>query len=142
MLASLSDINLQLPDGVDMPNGQDTPYQVDAESIIRGYLAGVVDRTTLAQWVSPDTTPTMIRGIAGRLIASGWYGNKTGQNSQETPNWSTNKYAEGMRMLMDIVRGVVDLQLDTETVNDFTSDDFFPNDASGVESVFKLSDLV
>lgn len=124
-----------------MPNGQDTPYQVDAESIIRGYLASVIDPTTLSQWTSPDTTPMMIRGIAGRFIAAGWYGNKTGQNSQETPNWATNKYREAMSLLMDIVRGVVDLNLTTETANDFTSDDFYPNDASGVESIFKLSDL-
>lgn len=141
MLASLSDINLQLPDGVDMPNGQDTSYQVDAQSIIRGYLASVIDPATLAQWISPDTTPIMIRGIAGRFIASGWYGNKTGQNSQDTPNWATNKYKEAMGMLMDIVRGVVDLELTTVTSNDFTSDDFYPNDASGVKSIFNLSDL-
>jgi hypothetical protein len=142
MLASLNDINLQLPDGVSMPNGQDTPYQVDAEAVIRGYLASVIDRTTLAQWTSPETTPLMIRGIAGRFIASEWYGNKTGQNSQEASTWASTKYKEAMGLLMDIVRGVVDLELDTDTSNDFTSDDFYPNDGSGVESIFKLSDLV
>jgi hypothetical protein len=74
ILASLADINTHLPDDkIRMDDADDDALQIDAQRLIRGSLTGVFTPVIISGWATPDDTPELIRGIAGRFIAAKWY---------------------------------------------------------------------
>lgn len=100
----------------------------DAERIIRGFLAGVIDSTVLALWTTPAATPETIRAVAGRLTAALIYRTRFSEQSIDDPQFAQNKYDEAMGMLMKVVSGEIPLPgVDT---TQFDNTYFWPNDTT------------
>lgn len=142
-LASLDDINTHLPeDKLSLTEGTDDRFQIDAERIVRGYLAGAIPPVTLAAWVDPDSTPELIRAIVGRLIAAAYYAQRYSEDSTEVPEYAQDLYNKAISQLERIQAGTLelvdidDLTLLTSNVS-FDSDDFYPNDTAP-EPVFRM----
>jgi hypothetical protein len=130
MFASLDDVNMHLPtDKLEMEEPELDLFGLDADRIIRGYLAGVVPGITLAAWTSPESTPELIRAIAGRFIAAFWYRERYSEDSLEDPAYAQTKYNEAMALLQGVISGsiilveVPDIGIGTH----FSADDFYPN---------------
>lgn len=128
-LASLEDINTHLPsdkfkatDG----NPEITLFQIDVETVIKGYLSSVFTQAALLLWASPATTPKYIRSVAGRLIAAFYYAKKV---SEDLPDWDRTYpqrlYDEAMKMLEDVRTGDVILVEVGEEVGTAFDDSFF-----------------
>lgn len=132
-LASLDDINLFLPvDKIKVDTAKYVPFQLDAERIIRGYLAGYFTPATLATWVDPDSTPGLIRAIVGRIVAAFYYRERYAEDQLDDPKYAQNLYDTAMQFLRDIMAGilVVEEVTDQPTTDRLTSDDFWPNDTT------------
>jgi Bacteriophage Mu, Gp36 len=113
----------------------------DAERIIRGYLAGVFEPATLASWIDPDSTPVVIRAIAGRLTAALIYRTRYSEDSLDDPEYAQNKYNEAMDMLMKVINGQIVLEeVDDDVATPFDGTWFTPNDASTDIPKFAMSD--
>lgn len=141
--ASLDDVNMHLPtDKLEMEQPQLDLFGIDAERIIRGYLAGVFTPATLASWADPDSTPELIRAIAGRFIAAFYYRERYSEDSLDDPEYAQFKYNEAMNLLMGVIGGSLDL-IDTaepSTVGGhFTAEDFYPNN-SDPGPIFTMDD--
>ncbi len=129
-LASLEEINEQLPeDKAQVAEAKYDPFQLDAERIVRGTLAGVLPRATLATWLDPDSTPQLIRAIVARLVAAFAYRKLYSEDSLEDPTFAQNKYNEAMSFLQQIVDGKMQFEeMDTAIVQGhFASGDFYPD---------------
>lgn len=129
-LASLEEINDQLPeDKAQVVEAKYAPFQLDAERIVRGTLAGVIDRAVLATWVDPDHTPQLIRAIVARLVAAFAYRKLYSEDSLEDPTFAQNKYNEAMSFLQKLVEGKMELEeLDSTVVQGhFGRGDFYPD---------------
>lgn len=136
LYASLDDINTHLPPGkAEIEDAEDDLLQVDAFRFIRSKLVGTFATTTLALWVSPATTPEVIRAIAGRLIAAKWYMEIYAEDSDEDAAYAQRLYDEAMMMIQQILDGLVTV-LDPVTGEPYpdvntgmlTEASFFPND--------------
>lgn len=131
-LASLEDINQHLPAStLQITELEDDPWQTDAERVIRGYLSNVYSAATLALWVAPNSTPPLIRSIAGRLVAAWFYASKVSGETTEFPEYARVKYTEAISFLEGIQSGDITVEgiAEVVTVGDhITSDDFYPND--------------
>jgi hypothetical protein len=134
LLASIEDVNTFLPPNVQVQDSS-AQLQVDAQRLIRAQLAAVYPPTTLALWVNPDSTPELIRAIAGRLIAARYYAELISQESgDEVPGYALSLYTEAIMMLASIKDGsliVVDVNGDPIIGNSTDLDpslDVFPND--------------
>jgi len=134
MLATLADINTHLPDDrLRATDGDENIafFQIDVERTIKGYLSTVYSTTIIASWDEPDNTPEFIRGIAGRLIAAYWYSKQTSESIGDWDGTYPQRiYDEAMKMLNDLVLGVVDLGLTEEAGTQFSRDWFLPNSSS------------
>lgn len=112
----------------------------DSERIIRGYLAGVFEAATLASWVDPDNTPSVIRAIAGRFTAALIYRTRYSEDSLDDPEFAQNKYNEAMDMLMKVISGEIVLEeVDDDTANPFDNTWFEPTNDSDPPK-FAMSD--
>jgi len=139
-LATLDDVNMFLPtDKLEMEAPILDLKGVDAQRIIRGYLASVYSATTLAGWTDPTETdplvvgyvPQLIRAIAGRFIAAFYYRERYSEDSLENPQYAQGLYDEAMALLMGIINGTIvldDVVEEPETSTSLTSADFWPND--------------
>lgn len=127
--ASIGDINLHLPnDKLIVDDGQYPDLELDAERIVRGYLVGSYSPTTLAGWTSPETTPGLIRGITGRLVAAFYYRKRYSEDSLRDPEYAQVKYNEAMKLLNDITAGILELDIaDPDVTGDLIQSDFWPN---------------
>lgn len=118
-----------------VPDDKEKAYE-DADRIVRGYLAGVLDAATLNSWDTPANTPPQIRAIAGRFVAAAIYRLRFGQASVQDPAYAQVKYNEAMAMLQGVIDGSVVLtDPDTgEPIEDISTDFgntyFLPNDES------------
>lgn len=135
LYASVADINTHLPiDKAQITDGDDDLLQVDTYRFIRARLAGSFAATVFATWVDPDTTPEVIRSIAGRLIASKWYATLYAEDSMDDAVFAQRLYNEAMGMIDGIITGqvtVVDPGGTTLTTGGILSEDsFWPNDDS------------
>jgi len=101
----------------------------DAERIVRGTLAGVIDSAELSSWVDPDSTPEIIRAAAGRLCAALIYRLRFGGQGFEDPEYAQVKYNEAMAILNGIIAGTIAVDGVLEASIDNTW--FQPNDATG-----------
>jgi hypothetical protein len=142
--ASLDDVNMHLPtDKLEMEGPELDLFGLDAERVIRGYLAGVIAPTTLAGWASPTQTPELIRAIAGRLIAAFYYRERYSEDSLDDPLYAQVKYNEAMELLRGVISGTVVLVEAPETSTvlgaHFSSEDFYPN-ATDDGPIFTMDD--
>jgi hypothetical protein len=133
-LADLEDINVHLPtDKIEVDSAQYVLLQLDAERIVRGYLAGQVASTTLATWDTPEHTPEIIRAIAGRLVAAFWYRKRYSEDSLEDPQYAQNKYNEAVLWLQNIINGIMvipDADGEVPQGGVYTNLDFWPNEGT------------
>lgn len=143
MYASLDDVNRYLPtDKLEMSSPELALFGLDADRIIRGYMAGIFAPTTIALWTSPETTPELLRSIAGRLIAALWYKERYSEDSLEVPAYAQDLYNEAIAIINGIVSGSIILSDVVEVASTgerFTTDDFFPNAAEG-NPMFSVND--
>lgn len=143
ILATLEDVNGFLPDLVEITDGDDKQFQVDAQRVIKSQLAGVFTPLVLTGWDTPAHTPQLIRGIAGRLIAAKWYAQQFSQETTLIPAFAQSLYNEAIGMLSQIKAGtliVIDDSnnpIGTGSALDLTSADLNPNNASS-EPVFTM----
>jgi hypothetical protein len=145
-LASLEDIQTHLPeDKLDIQGSDVETLQIDVRRIIKGYLSGVSPFTpqVLADWADPDSTPEYIRAIAGRLIAAAYYAKRYSEDEGGVPGYAQNLYDTGMRMLLAVVTGAVELEEVSVTFEgSLTSGDFWPNDSTPGGPLFKIGDPI
>lgn len=144
-LASADDIQVHLPaDKLIVSDDDAASLQKDVLRIIRGYLAGVFEPTVLASWVSPATTPELIRSIAGRLIASFYYARRYSEDDTDVPEYAQSKYNEAIAMLTRIAAGTLVL-LDAagtttlDTTTNLSTLDFYPRDDTN--RAFSMGDV-
>lgn len=138
ILASLADINVHLPDDkAKMQDSDDNELQVDVARYIRSLLSGFFSAATLVSWNSPDNTPELIRGIAGRLIASKYYATLYSEDVDDVSKFAQWLYNQANAMIDQIRTGsmiildVNDTPIPIEGGISLTADDFWPNDSSG-----------
>lgn len=108
IMASNDDVNAFLDGTVVYATDENTDLiQISISRIIRGYLARIYDTALLAGWSTPDTTPDIIREIAGMLIASQLYIDKiSGQEfTVYDQHYAQILYNRAMQMLQMIVDG-------------------------------------
>lgn len=108
MYADLKDVNTHLPqDKLPMDSSELPLFGLDADRIIRGYVGGVISIITINAWADPDTTPELIRAIAGRLIAAAFYSERYAENSNEDAAYAQGLYNQAIGQLMGIQNGTV-----------------------------------
>lgn len=137
ILASLDDINVHLPDDkAKMEDSDDNSLQIDVARYVRSLLSGFFSAETLVSWVSPATTPDIIRSVAGRLIAAKWYATLYSEDIGETSNYAQDLYNQANMMIDGIRTGVIvvvdvdNVPVPSVGVASLTSDDFYPNDSA------------
>lgn len=136
ILASLADINTHLPDDkIRMDDADDDALQIDAQRLIRGSLTGVFTPVIISGWATPDDTPELIRGIAGRFIAAKWYAERYAEDIPDASSFAQALYNEAISMIEEIRTGtlvVTDDLGDPLTSLSATSSDasFWPNDST------------
>jgi hypothetical protein len=144
-LADLEDINVHLPsDKIEVDSAQYDRLQLDAERIVRGYLAGQVASITLASWTTPESTPELIRAITGRLVAAFWYRERYSEDSLDDPGYAQVKYNEAILWLGNIINGTMVLpDSDGEVLvgGVLTELDFWPNDSTPGPAFTMTQDL-
>lgn len=143
-LCNDADVQIHLPvdklNVEEVPDDKERAYE-DAERIVRGYLAGVVDAAELATWDigTPNTVPDIIRAIAGRLAAAEIYRVRYSEASLEDPMRGQVLYQQAMDMLNNIISGAIVLPgVDPGTQFDNTY--FFPNDGETDTPKFTMAD--
>lgn len=116
ILATLDDINANLPSIDDKPVIEATDestalIQLSVARVVRGYLSGVVDSTTLMSWDSPDNTPDIVREIASMLIAAQVYFNYAARTNLtiDDDNFAQRMYDKAVALLQRIVDGLISL---------------------------------
>lgn len=114
LLASLEDINANLPSDANVPVVVATEdntglIQISIARVIRGYLSRVMDNNILLAWVNPVTTPDIIREVAAKLIASQLFFNRNAEQSLDIDekSFAQIKYDEAMAILNNIIAGTV-----------------------------------
>lgn len=132
LFADLDDINAHLAyDKIKMQDGQDDLLQIDAYRLIRSRLSATFTLALVDLWVDPDTTPEMIREIAGKLIAAKWYAQLVSEDEPDGSAYAQGLYNEAIASLEDIRSGnitIIDadgLELTTDTIS---TTSFWPND--------------
>jgi hypothetical protein len=121
----------------DIPDDRNQIY-LDAERIVRGYLAGVIDSSVLAAWTTPTATPGIIRTITGKLCAAEIYRVRFSEQSLDDPKFAQNQYNEAMALLKGIVAGDIRVE-GVEDTTQFDNTYFEPNDASTDPPKFLMS---
>jgi hypothetical protein len=107
ILASINDINGELPDLVKITDADDMQYQIDAKRLINSQLAGIFSPATLQSWITPDVTPGLIRLIAGKLIASQHYAIQFSQENTDRSSYAADLYAAALQMIAGIRSGML-----------------------------------
>jgi len=108
IMATLDDVNAHLDGEVIEATPDNTDLiQVSVARMIRGFLSGLFDATTLMSWATPSTTPDTIREIASMLIAARVYFNEAARTSViiDDQNFAQRLYDQAMDMLQKIVDG-------------------------------------
>jgi len=92
-------------DKIDVTDQNASKVKIDADRLIRGYLTGVFTPVTIAGWTTPDNTPEMIRGIAGRLSAAFLYRSIYSEEQEAIPEYAQELYNEAIALLEAIKTG-------------------------------------
>ena len=120
----------------EIPDDRLDAYE-DAERIIRGYLAGVFEAATLAAWTDPESTPSQIRAIAGRLAAAKIYRVRFSENSLTDPEYAQVLYNEAMSMLQMVIDGDLILD-DVEDVGLVFDNTYFEPNNDSLDPIFTM----
>lgn len=140
--ASLKDVNKHLPD--DKYYAQDADIVdpgIYADRLIRSRLGGIVDTDIIALWVSPDTTPEIIREVSGLLVAAKLYGEAAAEDEADGSAYAQSLYDEAIRILdeiregISVIIGVDEIPIDTTSIDG----SFWPNDTTQ-PSFFTVAD--
>jgi len=108
MFASNADIqNFLGDDKIIVTDALAAKPNIEAERLIRGQLAGLFTPLTMSGWNSPENTPELIRGIAGRLAAAFIYRATYSEEGTDVPEYAQVLYNEAIQMLMDIKDGTL-----------------------------------
>lgn len=145
LLASNDDVQTFLGnDKFTVDDGNSGKEQVEAYRLITSQLNGVFTTAIIATWITPATTPGIIRSIAGRIVAAYLYRNAFINEAVEVNDAEYGQilYNEAIKMLAAIRSGmlvVVDADNNPIAVSglDMTMDDFYPN-ASTPGPVFTM----
>lgn len=136
IMASLEDINAEL-DGevIEATSDNSALVQINVARMIRGYLSKVVPATTTAAWVTPETTPDIIRVCAAKFIASQVYFNYAARTSLtvDRDSFAQRRYDEAMAILTGMIEGTIDIGAGapvTVPAALIGAQDFFPQDAT------------
>lgn len=113
-LANASDAQTWLDNAkVTISDGDDSLEQNAAEALVRGYLSNKIDSTTLAAWniSTPTSIPTVIRLIAGKLVAAFRIRRLVSESkiSQGQLSYGQLLYNEAMALLNDVICGKLNL---------------------------------
>ena|SRR6266566_6334867 len=150
--ATLDDVNMHLPaDKLEMKQPTLGLVGVDAERIIRGYLANVYTAVTLAGWTDPTETdptspgyvPRLIKAIAGRFIAAFYYRERYSEDSLDDSQYAQIKYNEAMALINGIIAGTItldDVIEEPNTGEGYSAEDFYPNRADVDPAFFSVND--
>lgn len=119
---SLDDVNLSGP-------------QLEAQRLIKSALAGVFDVAIITTWDSPDTTPGIIRNIAGELVAAYVYRDAYSEDNPDVVEYAQQLYNEATEKLKEVRDGTLILvDVDDNVIElsglQLTSDNFWPNDTT------------
>lgn len=145
MYTTTDDVNVHLPtDKISVSEADLPQWDREAGRIIRGYTASTFTPTVIASWADPATTPEVIRGIAGRLIASAYYAERFSEDDTDYPDYAQHVYNEAISMLRDINDGkLLVLSVDgTQTLSEqhsLSDLDFWPNDDT--DRKFSMGDV-
>lgn len=134
ILASLEDINVHLPDDkAKMLDSDDDLLQIDAARYVRSLLAGMFSASTLQAWNTPDNTPELIRGVAGRIIAAKYYATLYSEDVDTVSAYAQSLYNEANNTILGIRSGSMvvldsnDNPVAVEIGVSLGSGDFWPN---------------
>lgn len=136
ILASIDDINANLPSDDTLPTvvaDEDNTglLQISVARVVRGYLSRVIDNITIQSWLNPETTPEIIREIAGKLIASSLFFNQESKTSLEITkdSFAQKRYDEAIALLNQIITGEIIIDgVTTSGTSDMSDLDYFPVD--------------
>jgi len=139
-----TDINAHLPpDKIAAENVQDLDaIKEDIERLIRGNLAGYISSTVLATWITPETTPEIIRAIGGRLGASFIYSRVFSESTGVDSKYAQKKYDEAMKMINDIKTGDLIIEEAPLEGAGLTEDMFFPNSTVDTPPKFTMDSVL
>jgi hypothetical protein len=105
--------------------------QVSVARVVRGYLSGTIDSTTLMSWDQPADTPEIIRVVAAKMIAAQLYFNHASRTSLtiEERNFAQIRYNEAMEILNKIIAGeIILIETPPEATAAMDPEDHFPVD--------------
>jgi len=141
LFATVDDINAHLPENkAAISDADDDLLQVEAWRLIRAKLSTTFATTTLNDWADPDSTPDIIRTVAGMVIAAKWYAELYAEDSDADATFANNLYLQAMDLLNQIAAGLIVITDDTGEplvdTSSLSSDDFYPNDT--VPPVFTM----
>lgn len=135
MLASIDDINAHLPAPTGMVVTADNVnaqlLQISVERVVRGYLSRILTTATMAGWDDPESTPDIIREVAGMLIASQLLLNQISASSLnvDNRNYAQILYDRAIALLNDIIEGSIIIpDVIVDTPESMTDLNFFPVD--------------
>ena len=132
-LASIDDINAYLPPPtvVEADDVNVAKLQISVQRVIRGYLSRILSTATMAGWEDPESTPDIIREIAGMLVASQLFINQASASTWEIndDNYAQRLYDRAIALLNEIISGQIlipdIIPIGTESMTEL---DFFPED--------------
>lgn len=143
MYASLDDISAWLRDDqVRVSDANSKQPNIDAGRIIRARLSGVFAPAVLTSWADPDSTPELIRSIAGRLAAAYLYRSLFSAESDEVNQYAQQLWNEAMQIINDIRIGdtvVLDSNGDPVDTTGANLISFFPDNTTS--PLFSVSDV-
>lgn len=124
MFASKTDIQTWLrPDKVLVDDANSQKPNIEARRIIVGQLSGYFSQVVLSSWADPDTTPEVIRSVAGRLAAAFLYQSLFSEESDTISDYAQWLYNNAIQMIMDIKTGeIVVVGVDENPVDADVSD--------------------
>jgi hypothetical protein len=145
-LAELQDIEKYTPDHkIDANDANTASWQIEATRIIKSWLSGTFTAVELHSWQDPDSTPPIIRSIAGELIAAYFYRALYSEDETTIPLYAQTLYNEAIAMLQQIKDGTLQvLDEDDNPIGDVTTTnmgtgDFYP-DSTAPGPYFKMND--
>jgi hypothetical protein len=135
-LASLDDVRKWLPnDKLPVDDVNTTGFEIEATRIIKSSLSGVFSANTLHGWDEPENTPSIIRSIAGELIAAYMYRDAYSEDDTTVPEYAQTLYNEAISLMKEVRDGTLTVldpndQPIEANVLAATVDDFYPNDST------------
>lgn len=135
LYAGKTDIQAWLqPDKIVVDDANSGKPNIEATRIIKGQLTGFFAPVVVATWADPNSTPQLIRGIAGRLTASFMHATIYSEESdREISQYSQWLYDGAMALIAQILAGTLVVTDDDGNPIDTTGSgllSFFPDNTT------------